>query len=106
MTIVRNRLLQSIEKGFIEWSTHSLRNMFERGITRSAVLQVIGHGEIFEAYNEDKPFPSALILGFWKEKPLHVVIAYDEKSKEVFVITAYEPDSEHFESGWKTRRKK
>jgi hypothetical protein len=106
MLMVRKILLQSIEKGFIEWSTHSLRNMFERGITRNAVLYILGHGEIIEEYNEDKPFPSALLLGFWKEKPIHAVIAYDEKNEEVFVITAYEPDNEHFESDWKTRRKK
>ena len=36
--------------------------------------------------------------------PIYPVIAYDEKSEEVFVITAYEPDNEHFEFDWKTRR--
>jgi len=36
---------------------------------------------------------------------LHVVIAYDAASQKIYVITAYWPDEEHFESGFKTRRK-
>jgi len=36
---------------------------------------------------------------------LQVVIAYDAASQKIYVITAYWPDEEHFESGFKTRRK-
>jgi|SRR5581483_11063428 len=56
-------------------------------------------------YSEDRPLPSALFLGYIDGKPLHVVAALDEKNKEVFVITAYEPSLDVFESDYRTRRK-
>jgi hypothetical protein len=34
------------------------------------------------------------------------VAALEETAPEVYVITAYEPDLEHFEADFKTRRKK
>jgi hypothetical protein len=52
-----------------------------------------------EDYPDDNPFPSGLFFGWQQDKPLHVV-------PEVYVITAYEPDQEHFEADFRTRRKK
>jgi len=100
------KLLFSVKQGSVEWSVHALRNMLERGISRDAVLQIIEHGEIIELYDDDTPYPSALFLGYWKERPLHSVIAYDDNNGVVFIITAYEPDEEHFEPDWRTRRNK
>jgi hypothetical protein len=53
----------------------------------------------------DLPFPSALFLGYVAAKPLHVVAPCDETSRQVFVITAYEPSLEVFESDYRTKRK-
>ena len=79
--------------------------MFERGIWRKSVLEVLRHGEIIQVYGYDKPFPSILMLGFSDEQPLHVVASFDEGSRVVYVITAYIPDPGIFENDFKTKKK-
>jgi hypothetical protein len=79
--------------------------MLERGISRKGVKQVLLDGELIEEYPGDKPFPSGLFLGFVNEIPLHVVIGIDKKTNYCYIITAYRPDSEYFETDYKTRKK-
>ncbi|MBI5042902.1 MAG: DUF4258 domain-containing protein [Nitrospirae bacterium] len=102
----RDKLRVAVENGYIEWQKHALEQMIERGITRETVKEVLSHGEIIEDYPDDKPSPSALFSGWIKSKPFHVVAAFDSLTEVCFVITAYKPDLEHFESDYKTRRKK
>lgn len=97
-------LCKAIEKGSVLWSAHALKTMMERDITREAVKHIISTVEIIEEYPGDKPFPSALILGFRRELPLHAVVAYNLNSQCFYVVAAYVPDEKHFEAGWKTRR--
>jgi len=96
----------AVKKGYIEWQRHALERMMERGISREMVKEVLLHGEVIEDYPDDKPYPSALLLGRVKKQPLHVVAAFDSLTGWCFVITAYKPDLEHFESDYKTRRKR
>ena len=100
----RNKLKIAIEKGCIEWQRHALERMMERGISRKIVKKILLSGEIIENYPDDKPYPSALFLGWFEEEPFHVVTAFDSLSEYCFVITAYRPDLEHFEPDYKTRR--
>jgi hypothetical protein len=78
---------------------------FERYITehRAAHSKI---GECIEDYPDDYPFPSGLFFGWHGDKPLHVVAALEEPIPRVYIITAYEPDLEHFENDFRTRRKK
>ena len=101
----REQLKIAVENGNIEWQRHALERMMERRISRDTVKEVLLSGEIIEDYPDDKPYPSALFLGWIKEEPFHVVAAFDSVSRYCFVITAYIPDLEHFESDYKTRRK-
>ena len=78
--------------------------MLERGLSRSAVLEVASNGEIIEDYSADRPTPTALLLGWDKKRPVHVVLSL-EPDGEVAIITAYEPSLEVFESDYRTRRK-
>lgn len=78
--------------------------MMERGIGRSEVKEVLLQGEIIEEYLYDKPFPSALVFGLVRSKPLHVVAALDPKNRVCHIITTYVPDSKHFEPDFKTRK--
>ena len=78
--------------------------MMKRGISREIVKQVLLEGEIIEDYPEEKPFPTALFLGWSQENPFHVVTALDALSGYCFVITVYWPDLIHFEPDYKTRR--
>jgi hypothetical protein len=79
--------------------------MMERGISRDEVKQALLDGELIEEYPNDNPFPSGLILGFINEIPLHVVLGIDKETNYCYIITAYWPDLEYFESDYKTRRK-
>lgn len=101
----RNKLKIAIENGNIEWQRHAFERMMEREISREIVKEVLLSGEIIEDYPDDKPYPSALFLGWFEEEPYHVIAAIDSQNDRCFVITAYRPDSEHFESDYKTRRK-
>jgi hypothetical protein len=101
----QDQLVDIIKQGGIEWSAHALRRMLEQGISRAAVKHIICIGELIEDYPDDSPFPSGLFFGIWQNQPLHVVIAYDRPNQNVFLITAYLPDEEHFEADLKTRRK-
>ena len=101
----RELLQHAIEQGSIEWRKHALQRMFERSIPRNDVKEVILFGEIIENYVDNKPFPSALFFRVVHNRPLHIVIAFDEIEMRIFVITAYEPTLEKFESDFKTRKK-
>jgi hypothetical protein len=102
---MNNYLLKRLVlKNRIEWSVHALKRMFERGISRESVKNIVSKGEMIESYPDDKPFPSGLYHGVWKDKPLHVVIANDIETEMIFVITAYWPNEDHFEGTLRTRR--
>jgi hypothetical protein len=79
--------------------------MAVRSIPRDAVIEILKSGDCIEDYPNDFPFPSALFLGWYRDRPLHIVAALNEAGPKAFVITAYEPDLEHFEADYRTRRK-
>ena len=100
-----NRIQELIRKRRVVWKRHALERMLERGLTRSIVLEAVLTGELIEDYTEDRPFPSGLFLGWQGKKPLHVVITMDTDDNVAAIVTAYEPNLEHFESDYRTRRK-
>jgi hypothetical protein len=100
----RTALKKAIENGRVEWQLHALRRLLVRGISRADVFAVLRSGEQIEDYPDDRPFPSALFLGWMASEPLHVVAAFDSASQWAYIITAYRPDLEHFAPDFKTRR--
>ena len=74
------------------------------GLTRSDVRDVLRTGQVIENYSDDTPYPSALVLGFARGRPMHVVVALDMSTPEVHIITVYEPSPDEFEPDWRTRR--
>lgn len=83
---------------------HAIKRMFQRHITEEEVRHALKSGKVIEAYPEDQPYPSELILGYAHTRVLHVVVAHNSKSKESIVITAYEPDPQRWESDFKRRK--
>ncbi len=82
---------------------HARRRLVERGISVSDIIQCIDTGEIIKQYEDDKPFPSCLILGTaMNGEYIHVVASHD--SEWVYLITAYHPDADVWEPDFKTRR--
>lgn len=102
----RDKVPIALKNGRVEWQKHALEQMLERGISRETVKEVLRNGELVEDYPDDKPYPSGLFLGWIKGEPLHVVAALDSLTGWCFIITAYKPDLEHFESDYKIRRQK
>lgn len=102
----RKKLIEAITLRQFEWRKHILQRLAEREISQESVINVLIKGEQIEDYPDDKPYPCALFLGFVEERPLHVVVALDEVDKRAYIITAYEPSLEYFESDFKTRRKR
>lgn len=94
----------AIASGQVKWRLHALERMLERNIGRSDVARAVEGGEIIETYPTGKPFPAYLILGFSGERPIHAVVGWDEGAEIAYVITVYEPDSEHFGPDFKVRK--
>ncbi len=93
----------AVLKSNIEWLKHSLQRMMERNITRKEVKTAILKGSVIEVYSDDRPYPSILIAWI-EDKPLHVVVSYDEVEDMCYIITAYVPDEKYFEKDLITRR--
>lgn len=83
---------------------HAIQRMFQRHIDEKDIRHVLETGETIEEYSDDTPYPSRLILGFAKTRPLHIVVADNKMAQETIVITAYEPDIQSWELGFKRRR--
>jgi Domain of unknown function (DUF4258) len=89
----------------IIYTGHAVARMFERKIQTSEIRHVIESGEAIKDYPDDSPSPSCLLLGWVKDCPLHVVVAFDEENKRCYVITCYIPDQSQWQSDFKSRRK-
>ncbi|MBR4754643.1 MAG: DUF4258 domain-containing protein [Lachnospiraceae bacterium] len=84
---------------------HSRKRFSERGISLNDVCESINSGEIIEQYPDDYPFPSCLILGITiHNQYIHVVVSMNENV--IYLITAYLPNSDKWESDWKTRKER
>jgi len=48
---------------------------------------------------------SCLLFSIIENKPIHVVLSFDETNKKVYIITVYEPTMDEFLEDFKTRRR-
>ena len=84
---------------------HARQRLIEREITVNDIVQCIDGGEIIKQYEDDKPFPSCLILGMAVNgNYIHVVVGQD--NKWIYLITAYHPNTDVWESDFKTRKER
>lgn len=88
----------------IVFSGHAFAQMFARNISVAEVEHVVRHGETVQEYPDDSPFPSRLLLGFSRGRPLHVVAAIDTSAGWCIVVTAYVPDPQKWDSEYRERR--
>ncbi|NAS88606.1 hypothetical protein C4E24_02540 [ANME-1 cluster archaeon AG-394-G21] len=94
---MKTRLNLELIKEFVEEdklviSTHARVRMFQRNVSTDDIKSVVIKGEIIEEYINDEPCPSALILGFSKNIPYHVVVA--ECEDHVRIVTVYIPEED------------
>ena len=83
---------------------HALRQMFQRRISDVDIRELLTSGTIIENYPDDLPYPSFLVSGTVNDRPLHVVMAYNNVDREAIVITAYEPDPDSWSENYTRRR--
>jgi len=86
------------------FSSHAIKQMFFRHISKEEVTQVIAYGNAIEEKPNDLPFPSYLILDFVDGRPIHVVFSYDEVNDTGYVVTAYVPDPSLWKDNFSKRR--
>lgn len=78
--------------------------MFKCNISVVNVKFIVESGEVIITYYYDKPYPSYLILGYIDSRPIHVVTGVDEILGRCIIITAYQPDRNIWEAGFKLKR--
>ena len=84
-------------------TAHVIKRCKERNIDSDSRINVVMHGEIIKQYEDDKPFPSCLLLGMSiNDRYLHVVVASDNIN--LHIITAYYPSIDEWEPDFKTRK--
>ncbi len=89
--------------GRIVFSGHALWGLVRRGIPIRNVRAVLAHGEVIAEYADDRPLPSRLLLGLVDGRPIHVVIAYDDRTQTCIIVTAYRPDAGLWNDDFRTR---
>ncbi len=83
-------------------TAHVIKRCKERNIDSNSIINVIIHGEIIKQYEDDKPFPSCLLLGMSvNDRYLHVVAS---DTINLHIITAYYPNVDEWEPDFKTRK--
>jgi hypothetical protein len=94
------------DKRRLVFRVHAIQRMFERGIAKEDIRHVLETGKTIEAYPEDQPYRSRLVLGWVGPRPIHVVVADNPLQQETIVITVYEPDPTRWETGFEGRRQR
>jgi len=84
-------------------SRHAFERMFQRGVEPSVVARIVTDAQIIIDYPDDKPFPSALLLGFYGNQAIHAVVARSEDG-ECHLVTIYWPDPVIWDDTFKQRR--
>lgn len=74
LTKIRGKLLT----GQYRITRHALRRCDTRGITLDDIKHIVSMGEVVETYPNDTPYPSCLIMGYVRSKPLYVLCALGE----------------------------
>lgn len=86
------------------FSDHAITQMFKRNISVDNVNFIIENGEVIITYFYDKPYPSYLILGYIGKRPIHLVVGKNDKLERCIIITAYEPDENIWQAGFKLKK--
>lgn len=96
----------NMESYQIIFSVHAGLRMSKWSIDEEDVQAVVDTGEVIEEYPNALPLPCQLVIGWTKDRYIHVVVAKVEATKRAIIITAYVPDPARWEPNLRIRRKK
>lgn len=88
----------------LHFSRHAFERMFQRGISPETVAEIVANSEVIADYPDDKPFPSALLLGYNGNQPVHAVVARKLATGDCYLVTIYWPDPVIWDESFKRRR--
>ena len=88
----------------LHFSRHAFERMFERGIDPDAADGIVASGKVIADYPDDQPFPSALLLGYYGNQPVHAVVARELATDACYLVTIYWPDPAIWDASFKKRR--
>jgi len=88
----------------VVFTGHAVQRMFERRIQKGQIRDLLQSGEVIADYPNDFPFPSSLLLAFLGDRPIHMVVAFDDLTRTCHIVTVYEPDPSHWSDDFRTRR--
>ncbi len=88
----------------ILWTYHVNMRLKDRFISRHALLISSPFYEIIEEYPGDKYLPSFLVRSEHEGDVFHILFATDVEADNIRVITAYRPNSDEWEDGFRIRR--
>ena len=101
ITIEQLKKLNRLEN--IAITEHARLRLYERQITVDDIINGIETGEIIKQYEDDKPYPSCLMLGFSvNSKYIHIVVSCD--ADFIYLITAYFPNPDIWKNDFKSRK--
>lgn len=86
------------------FTRHARKRILERGIRTDEIRGATDASTVVEEYPDDKPYPSRLVLGWARGRPLHLVLAGPTVEGDTILVTLYEPDPERWEPGFVRRR--
>jgi len=88
------------------FTRHAVQRLYERSISKDEIREAMENGEVIKEYNDDKPFPSRLLLYAGSKRNLHVVysIEPDCEEEKCIIITIYEPSSIEWDEDFRKRR--
>ena len=95
-----------MNSGHFIFRLHAIRRMFERKINEADIKKIVQTGEVIEDYPTDTPYPSKLMLGWCRARPLHIVVAENKIDKEIIIVTVYEPSLNFWDADCKRRKQK
>ncbi len=92
------------EIGKLIFRSHAIKRMFQRRVNEKDVRFVLETGEMKEEYPNDAPYPSRLVLGWVRNRPLHIVIADNNVQNETIIVTVYEPEQDKWSDDFRRRK--
>ncbi|MHB8370900.1 MAG: DUF4258 domain-containing protein [Leptospirales bacterium] len=103
-----NELLEFIQscirEGRIIWTYHANVRLLKRLISRQDIIVAVESYEILEDYPQDKYFPSCLVYLKNEGRVFHFVCALDVIERKVWIVTAYQPDPQEWDTDYRKRR--
>ena len=99
-------IIDAIRNSRVRITDHADDEAADDRLTFDEIYCSVLHGEVIEAYLNDKPYPSCLIMGrSFSGEPIHSVWAYNSENQWAVLITVYRPDPDRW-LDWKVRVKR